>query len=192
MGSTSTTTATSDTATADYVTTTPDTAIEIENTTTTTTTTTENNHNESVNDNDITDTTTAVTTIFIDATASPESAMSKLNHILQLQDNIKTECNSILELQSKTIDDLKLYVEHQAMLNGLFLQHMELGLRVTGILTTESLKSADDIAVPPTLSTESSFGCCDDSVDLTARDAVPYLGRTLSVMEGNDIKLEEP
>ena len=192
MGSTSTTTATSDTentATADYVTTTPDTAIEIENTTTTT----ENNHNESVNDNDITDTTTAVTTIFIDATASPESAMSKLNHILQLQDNIKTECNSILELQSKTIDDLKLYVENQTMLNGLFLQHMELGLRVTGILATESLKSsADDIAVPPTLSTESSFGCCDDSVDLTARDAVPYLGRTLSVMEGNDIKLEEP
>jgi hypothetical protein len=188
MGSTSTTTATSDTentATADYVTTTPDTAIEIENTTTTT----ENNHNESVNDNDITDTTTAVTTIFVDATASPESAMSKLNHILQLQDNIKTECNSILELQSKTIDDLKLYVEHQTMLNGLFLQHMELGLRVTGILTTESLKSAD---VPPTLSTQSSFGCCDDSVDLTARDAVPYLGRTLSVMEGNDIKLEEP
>ena len=178
MGSTSTTTATSDTANC---VTTPDTAIEIENTTTTTTT--ENNHNESVNDNDITDTTTAVTTIFIDATASPESAMSKLNHILQLQDNIKTECNSILELQSKTIDDLKLYVDHQTMLNGLFLQHMELGLRVTGILTTESLKSADDIAVPPTLSTESSFGCCDDSVDLTARDALPYLGRTLSVLE---------
>ena len=118
--------------------------------------------------------------------------MGKLNQILQLQDNIRTECKSILNLQSKTMDDPKLYVENQALLNSLFVQHMELGLRATSILAMENLKSADDniaAAAPSTLSrTESNFGCCygDESVvtEFGEHDAsLSFSHRRLSLIE---------
>ncbi len=143
---------------------------------------------------DIENTTTAdiiIDTTAEDATADNEPVMSKLNHILYLQDTIKTECKSILDLQSKT-DDPKQYVEHQALLNSLFVQHMELGLKATSLIAAESLKSSDSTAATIallSLSTESS--CCDDSVELTARDSLleasesagVAVGRTLSVAD---------
>ena len=62
-----------------------------------------------------------------------DTTIGKLNHMLYLQDTIRLECKSIIENQAKE-EDLKLYTEHQALLNNLFIQHMELGLKASALL----------------------------------------------------------
>jgi hypothetical protein len=91
-----------------------------------------------------------------------EPALSKLNHLLYLQDTIRIECKSIMELQSKTEDPGK-YMEHQALLNALFIQHMDLGLKATGILASEGLRP---MTVPDM---ESST---DDPIEFSARTTI--------------------
>ena len=56
-----------------------------------------------------------------------DTTIGKLNHMLYLQDTIRLECKSIIESQAKE-EDLKLYTEHQALLNILFVKHMDLGI----------------------------------------------------------------
>ena len=99
--------------------------------------------------------------------ATYEPTTSKLNQILQQQDTIKSDCRGIMENQSKA-ENPKQYVEYQAQLNNLFVQHMELGLKATGIIAAESLRAEAESSV-------------DESVELTAR--------TLSAVE---IKDDEP
>jgi hypothetical protein len=53
--------------------------------------------------------------------------MGKRNLILSIQDKIRLECERIIESQAKE-EDLKLYTEHQALLNILFVKHMDLGI----------------------------------------------------------------
>jgi hypothetical protein len=74
-----------------------------------------------------------------------ETVMSQLNYIAYLQNTINLECKTIMELQSKE-QDLNTYTQYQTALNSLFVQHMELGLKATGLVTTENLKlsSAED------------------------------------------------
>ena len=98
------------------------------------------------------------------ATTPYETTTSKLNQILKLQDTIKSDCRGIMDSQSKT-EDPKQYVEYQAQLNNLFVQHMELGLKATGIIAAESLRAEAESSV-------------DESVELTAR--------TLSAVEIKD------
>lgn len=110
--------------------------------------------------------------VFDTTTAIPESLMSKLNHILYLQENIKIECKSVIDTQSQT-EDPKQFMEHQTLLNNLFVQHIDMGLKAASLIAAENLKS-DTV---PSLSAESS---CDDSV---AELAPATLVRTLSVSD---------
>ncbi len=123
----------------------------------------------------MTDTTTEAPITPEEIDPTPTAAETSLNHILYLQDTIKAECKSIMDLQSKTECPTQ-YFEHQTTLNNLFVQHMELGLKATSLLAAEGLKSAGS--------------SCDESVvELTARAsnfdecAVPLLSRTLSAAE---------
>ncbi len=113
-------------------------------------------------------------------TTDTAAAEANLNHILFLQDTIKAECKSIMDLQSKTQCPMQ-YFEHQTTLNNLFVQHMELGLKATSLLAAEGLRSAG-----------SSYGDEPATVELTARagsgsfdecSTVPLLNRTLSLDE---------
>ena len=56
-----------------------------------------------------------------------DTTMGKRNLILSIQDKIRLECERIIESQAKE-EDLKLYTEHQALLNILFVKHMDLGI----------------------------------------------------------------
>jgi len=110
-----------------------------------------------------------------------ETVMSQLNHILYLQNTIRIECKTIMELQSKE-QDLNVYAQHQTVLNSLFVQHMELGLKATGLIAAENLKPAgDQVAIGVSISSTESV---DDGVELSARAedgaALDAIGRTLS------------
>jgi hypothetical protein len=102
-----------------------------------------------------------------------DSTMGKLNHILYLQDTIRLECKSIIENQSKE-EDLKIYTEHQALLNSLFVQHMELGLKASSLMAvpTKDVPVASeaiiDVSSPDELVTEEVMVrtlSCDSAVD---------------------------
>ena len=110
-----------------------------------------------------------------------ETVMSQLNHILYLQNTIRIKCKTIMELQSKE-QDLNVYAQHQTVLNSLFVQHMELGLKATGLIAAENLKPAgDQVAIGVSISSTESV---DDGVELSARAedgaALDAIGRTLS------------
>ena len=116
-----------------------------------------------------------------------ETVMSQLNHILYLQNTIRLECKTIMELQSKE-EDLNTYAQHQTVLNSLFVQHMELGLKATGLIAAENLKPVgDQVAIGVSISSTESV---DDDVQLTARtlddDGVCNIGRTPSCEPGVD------
>ena len=112
---------------------------------------------------------------------SDDTVMGQLNHILFLQNTIRLECKTIMELQSKEGLELNAYIQHQAVLNGLFVQHMELGLKATGLIAAENLKpvSSEQVAIGVSVSSTES---AEDGVELTARTmgGVCRLGRTLS------------
>jgi hypothetical protein len=98
-----------------------------------------------------------------------ESPLSKLNYILHLQEMIRTECNTLIEEQAAS-DDLKAYTERQTVLNKLYTQYMELGLKATGLIIAAGSLAADEIGVSIS-STEDT----EDGLELSAR--------TLSVAE---------
>ena len=74
-----------------------------------------------------------------------DTTIGKLNHILYLQDTLRLECKSIIENKSKE-EDLKVYTEHQALLNSLFVQHMELGLKASALLAMPYSKDLSPVA----------------------------------------------
>ena len=92
-----------------------------------------------------------------------ESPLSKLNYILHLQEMIRTECNTLIEEQAAS-DDLKAYTERQTVLNKLYTQYMELGLKATGLIIAAGSLAADEIGVSIS-STEDT----EDGLELSAR-----------------------
>ena len=97
-----------------------------------------------------------------------ESSLSKLNYILHLQETIRTECITLIEEQAGS-DDLKAYTSRQTVLNKLYTQYMELGLKATGLIAAGNLV-ADEIGV--------SISSTDDT-----EDGVELSARTLSVAD---------
>jgi hypothetical protein len=84
-----------------------------------------------------------------------DTTIGKLNHMLYLQDTIRLECKSIIENQAKE-EDLKLYTEHQALLNNLFIQHMELGLKASALLAMPYSKEISPVAGEAVIDVSSS------------------------------------
>jgi hypothetical protein len=57
--------------------------------------------------------------------------MTDINHLLFLQETIKTECRSIIDEQCKDATD---YTDKQTLLNNLFVQHMDLNVKIAGLI----------------------------------------------------------
>ena len=66
--------------------------------------------------------------------------MTDINHLLFLQETIKTECKSIIDEQCQNPGD---YADKQALLNNLFVQHMDLNVKVIGLLATDKPALSD-------------------------------------------------
>ena len=117
--------------------------------------------------------------------ADTDTAMSQINHMLYLQKTIIIECKDIMELQSKEAN-FDVYAQQQTVLNSLFVQHMELGLKATRLITAENLKADEEQAalgasVASTESTEEEgVQLSARSVEDSAEDGVQLISRTLS------------
>ena len=105
------------------------------------------------------------------------TVMSQLNHILYLQSTICLECKGIMEMQSKEAN-FDVYAQQQTVLNSLFVQHMELSIKATKLISAEQ----DALGVSAS-STEEEEGVqlsartpAEDGVQLVER----LVGRTLS------------
>jgi hypothetical protein len=118
--------------------------------------------------------------------ADTDTAMSQINHMLYLQKTIIIECQDIMELQSKEAN-FEVYAQQQTVLNSLFVQHMELGLKATRLITAENLKADEEQAAlgASVASTESTEGVqfSARSVEDSAEDGVQLIRRTLSCAE---------
>jgi hypothetical protein len=68
-------------------------------------------------------------------------ASDQLNHILYLQETVKIECKSIMDEQAK---DPTKAAEHQALLNSLFVQSMDLNTRAIVAMQAEKKVLADE------------------------------------------------
>ena len=110
--------------------------------------------------------------------ADTDTAMSQINHMLYLQKTIIIECQDIMELQYKEAN-FEVYAQQQTVLNSLFVQHMELGLKATRLITAENLKSDEEQAALGA-STEITVQFSARTVEDSAEDGVQLIRRCLS------------
>ena len=97
------------------------------------------------------------------------TVMSQLNHILYLQSTICLECKGIMEMQSKEAN-FDVYAQQQTVLNSLFVQHMELSIKATKLISAE----------------QDTLGVSASSTESTEQEGVQLSARTLSEPHAED------
>lgn len=89
---------------------------------------------------------------------------SSLNHLLYLQETIRSECKALVEEQV-ALDDHKAYIERQNLLNNLYIQYMDLSLKTAGLIATDKKPAVEFSTRSPSEEEEVSIcrtASCDE------------------------------
>ena len=105
--------------------------------------------------------------------STPES----VNYILYLQEVIRTECKTIIEEQRE--NTAQEYIDRQTVLNKLYTQYMELGLKATRLIAA----SINPVSVSSTEDTEEGVELSARTLSVETEEGVELSARTLSVAE---------